>query len=337
MSGREATTPRENVVPLRRPGEAAAPARMEPAPPRDATSPMREPWAGETYHGRPSLKPAGFDWKVAAYIAIVGVAGGAQVLAGVSRAQDEDDVDGLAARARALALAGSVVGPAILIGHLKTPKRWYNMLRIVRPGSPMSWGSWLLSGFGAASFVAWAAGRLGWWRVADAAQIPASLAGAGMATYTAALLSATSNPLWSAAPGALAGQFGASSMAGAASAVALLQRRAGRGRSARRLEDLALIALMAEAAASAAASHAQGRAGVAAPLHEGPTGALHAVGGLGLGLLAPLALRELGRPGLASLAVLAGGALLRQAVLRAGDASALDPHAALGVAREPRP
>jgi hypothetical protein len=295
----------------------------------ERAKPLAEPWRGETYHGRPSLKPAGFDWKVAAYIAVLGASGAAQVLAAVARRKDPRDAAGVASRARGLALAGSVVGPAILIGHLKTPKRWYNMLRIFRPQSPMSWGSWLLTGFGAASFATWAAERLGWRRAADAAQIPAAVAGAGMATYTAALLSTTSNPLWASAPGPMAAGFGASSMAGGASALALLQRRAGDERSARRLEELALVALAAEHVALRAAERQWRRDGVSVPVRTGVPSVAYKGGGKALRLAAPVVLGLLGRPGLASAAVLLGGALMRQGLLRAGDASANRPRDAL--------
>ncbi|WP_207536984.1 NrfD/PsrC family molybdoenzyme membrane anchor subunit [Sabulicella rubraurantiaca] len=301
-----------------------------------APVPLPEPWQGETYHGRPTLKPAEFDWKVATYIAVQGVAGAAQLLAGISRTEDPEDRDGLASRARALAFAGSIIAPAILIGHLKTPKRWYNMLRIVRPQSPMSWGSWVLTAFGAASFAAWGAERMGWRRAADLAQIPASLAGAGAASYTATLLSTTSNPLWAAARAPLAAQFAASSMAGGAAAMALLQRSAGKVESARRLERLSAAALGAETAASMMLSDAQRRAGVSAPLKKGPPALLHKAGAQALGIAAPLVLRALGRPALASAAILIGSALLRQAVLRAGDESAKRPLDSLGFAREVR-
>jgi formate-dependent nitrite reductase membrane component NrfD len=280
-------------------------------------------WRGETYHGLPALKPAGFDAKVAAYIAILGMAGAAQVIAACTRRADPP----LASRARGLALAGAVVGPAILIGHLKTPRRWYNMLRIFRPNSPMSWGSWLLAGFGASSFVTWAAGKLGWRRLADAAQLPAAATGAGMATYTAALLSATSNPLWAAAPGPLGAAFGASSMASGASALALLERGAGRREAADRLDNLSLLALCVEAVAMNRAERAWQAQGVAAPIARSLA---HQGGGKAVGLLAPAALTIAGRSGWASLAVLAGSALMRHAVLKAGDRSAQRAHDALG-------
>ncbi|HYF07163.1 MAG TPA: NrfD/PsrC family molybdoenzyme membrane anchor subunit [Acetobacteraceae bacterium] len=288
-------------------------------------APLQRPWRGETYHGRPALKPAGFDWKVGAYIAVLGAAGAAQVVAGMSRLRGGCDETGLARRARTFALVGSIIGPAILIGHLKTPQRWYNMLRIVRPQSPMSWGSWLLAAFGASSFASVVADRMGWRMAADLAQGPATLTGAAMATYTASLLSATSNPLWGAAPAPLAAAFGASSMASGASALALMQRRAGDAQGARQLEQLAALSLAVEFLAMRTAEARWREAGVMAPLEEGAPGMLHKGGGKALGMAVPAAAAMLGQPALASAAIIAGSALMRQAVLRAGDASATRP------------
>ena len=44
-----------------------------------------------------------------------------------------------------------MVGSALLIIDLHTPSRFYNMLRIFRPTSPMSIGSYVLTSFGALS------------------------------------------------------------------------------------------------------------------------------------------------------------------------------------------
>jgi formate-dependent nitrite reductase membrane component NrfD len=308
-------------------------------------------WRGETYHDRPAVKASSFDWKVSAYIVLLGIAGSAQVIAALARRAGPEG-RGLARRARLLALAGSTVGPLVLIQHLKTPRRWYNMLRILRPTSPMSLGSWLLTGFGALSGVTalgeilgrrWSFAR----RAADAAQGPAALAGAGMSIYTAGLLASTSTPLWAAAPGPLAAQFGTASMAGAASALALLQRAAGEERSAGRLEALAAVAVAAEMLASREAERRWRRAGIAAPIEGGEAGALHRGGGKALGMLVPLAAHALGRavggragallPEAASLAVLLGGAAMRHAVLLAGNESACRPRDTFRVTQGRRP
>lgn len=283
-----------------------------------------------TYHGHPSLKPSDFDWKVSSYIVLLGSAGAAQVLSGVARLRGEE---ALPRQGRAMALAGTLIGTPILVSHLKTPKRFHHMLRIARPGSPMSWGSWMLTGFGGASFATWAAGALGWTRVADAVQLPAALLGAGVASYPAAMLSATSTPLWAAAPVPLALGFAASSVASGASALALARRREGDGAQARRLEALAMLALGVEAAALAAADARWRETGVKPAIDGGKPALLHRGGAQALGLLAPPLLHAMKRPALASAAIILGGALMRHAVLRGGDRSANRPDESLRFAR----
>jgi formate-dependent nitrite reductase membrane component NrfD len=310
---------------------------------------VQQQWQGETYHGNPVVKPSSFDWKVSAYVVILGIAGSAQVIGALARRAPEGRA--LTRRARFVALAGSMIGPLVLVQHLKTPRRWYNMLRILRPTSPMSVGSWLLTAFGALSGVTALGEILGRrWpfarRVADATGVPAAVAGAGMSIYTASLLSSTSTPLWAAAPGPLAAQFGSASMAGAASALALLQRANGDTRSARRLDTLAMCAAAAEMLATRATERRWKQAGVAASIETGTAAALHKGGGKALGVVLPLAAHGLGRamggrggallPEIASLAMLAGGAAMRHAVLLAGNASARRPGDAFRVTQPGR-
>jgi formate-dependent nitrite reductase membrane component NrfD len=310
---------------------------------------VRQEWRGETYHGRPVTKASGFDWKVSFYVVTLGIAGAAQVIAAVARARP--GAAGLVRRARLLALAGTALGPLVLVRHLKTPSRWFNMLRIVRPTSPMSLGSWLLAGFGALSFIAALGDLLGRrWpfarRVADAAQGPAAAAGAGMGVYTAGLLAATSTPLWAAAPGPLAVQFGSASMAGAASALALIQRAAGEPGSAARLERLAMLAGAVEMLASRGVERRWAAQRLDRPIRRGEAGALNDVGGKALGILLPLAAQGAGRaiggraatllPEVASLAMLLGGAAMRHGVLLAGNESACRPEHAFRVTQAAR-
>lgn len=310
---------------------------------------VQQRWRGETYHGRPVTKASGFDWKVSFYVVTLGIAGASQVIAALARTQRGGQ--DLARRARLLALGGSVVGPLVLIQHLKTPRRWYNMLRIARPTSPMSLGSWLLAGFGALSGLTALGDLLGRrWpfarRVADAAQGPAALAGAGMGVYTAGLLASTSTPLWAAAPAPLAAQFGSASMAGAASALALVQRAAGEARSAQRLETLAMIAGAVEMLAAQEAERRWKARGLERPVRTGQAGLLHQVGGKLLGVAVPLAAHGAGRaiggragallPEIASLAMLLGGAAMRHGVLLAGNESASRPEHAFRVTQAAR-
>jgi hypothetical protein len=135
-------------------------------------------------------------------------------------------------------------------------------------------------------------------------------------------------------------------MAGAASALALLQRAAGEPGSARRLELLATVAVAAELVASSATERRWERAGIAEPVRTGEAGALHRIGGKLVGVALPLAAHALGRamggraervlPVVASLAVLAGGAAMRHAVLVGGNEGACRPRDAFRVAQEVR-
>ena len=74
----------------------------------------------------------------------------------------------------------------------------------------------------AAQFLSDRIPGLGWMRRATrVSDVPAAMAGAGLSTYTASLLSATSTPLWAAAPRSLAVRFGASSVAAGAASLSL--------------------------------------------------------------------------------------------------------------------
>ena len=298
-------------------------------------------WRGETYYGLPALKASPWDWKVSAYIFIAGLAGSAQIIATAADLFGGARARGVVSRGRHLALLAPAVGGPLLIADLHTPQRFYNMFRIFRGTSPMSIGTYVLSGFSlfsiatvAGQFLADRSGaRRGSLpaRAATAAQLPAALAGAGMSTYTAALLSATSTPLWAAVPQPLAARFGCSSMATAAASLSLAERiDGGPEENCRDLDRLAMLALAGEAVATVACERRWRAAGIAGP-DEG--NALHALGAA-LGIALPLAChaanaarrrRSLGLSVLASLGVLAGGALMRHAVLKAGNRSAERP------------
>ncbi len=318
------------------------PPEETPAVPRDAHDTVRPPgaWDGPTYYGRPQLKAAPFEnWAVGGYIFLAGLSGASALIAAVAERRLGDEAAGVARRGRYLSLLAPVLGAPLLIWDLHTPKRFYNMLRIARPTSPMSVGTWILTGFTGLSFVAAAAQFVADWAprlrrparaVGRAAQVPAAVAGAGLSTYTAALLAATSTPLWAAAPAALAVRFGSSSVAAGAGALSLGERSAPVRRA---LDAVSVAALVAELAAGAASHEAYRRRGVAAAL-EGGWGQVERQGVTALGTAGPLLLHMASltlsrRPGrlssLASWAGLAGSLLLRVSIMSAGDESASRP------------
>ncbi len=306
----------------------------EPRPPGHL-----EAWDGTTYYGRAQLKAAPFDnVVVGGYIFLAGLSGSAAILASLAEASGRPDLDGIVRRGRLLSLLAPTVGSALLIYDLHTPKRFYNMLRVAKATSPMSIGTWILMGFTVSATVA-AAARLAADRwpslvaartVGRAAGVSAAVLGAGLSTYTAALLAATSTPLWAAAPRSLAIRFGASAMASAASALSLGEAHAP-ARAA--LGGIAAIALATELGATRAAGLAYAAAGVDDAL-RGPAGVVEKVGATGIGVLVPLALlawsafdrrRSSRALDLACVAMLAGGALMRTSILAAGDRSAERP------------
>jgi protein NrfD len=302
-----------------------------------------------TYYDRPAVKASHYRWLVVTYFFVGGLAGAAQVLTTlvdmVGRSADRP----LARHGRYVALAGALMSPALLIADLHFPSRWYNMLRIFRPTSPMSIGSWTLGVFGAfsglaalgqvlADLGAVGAGR----RLARLSGAPAAAAGAVMACYTGVLLSATSTPLWFAAPRLLPPLFAASATSTATAALSLAAALTGAPEpTRRRLATLGLVAGLAEAGLLAAIEAAWRRRGVAGALGVQPAASFLRLGAWLVGLVVPLALHagavagaRPGRPaaGLAALATLVGGFALRAAVVFAGNESARRPRDYFGLA-----
>jgi DMSO reductase anchor subunit len=105
---------------------------------------------------------------------------------------------------------------------LGRPERFHHMLRVFKPTSPMSVGSWTLLAFSAAHGGATVLGeleRLPRLRaVAEAAAVPL---GSVMATYTAVLFSDTAVPVWHEARRELPFVFGAGAAASAGAAALL--------------------------------------------------------------------------------------------------------------------
>ena len=314
-----------------------------------------KPWQDETYYGRQQLKPAPFDpWVVGGYIFLAGLSGGSALIGALAdveelrrpRRRRRDSLKPLSRRARYLSLLAPTIGSVLLIYDLHTPQRFYNMFRVAKSRSPMSIGTWILTAFslfagtsGAAQIVGDLKPRWRWTRgVAAAAQIPAGIAGAGLSTYTAALISATSTPLWAAAPRATAVRFASSSVATAAAALALGERSR---RTRRSLSDLLLAALTVEAASTIVAERRFETTGVAEG-RRNAWGIFERVGAQGIGVLLPIGLllasrvtkrRRDEQATAAALAAIVGSAAMRVSVLGVGMASARQPKVSMRFAQ----
>ena len=149
----------------------------------------------ESYYGKPVLnKPTWEARDIAGYLFLGGLAGGSAVLAAGA------ELTGRATMARStkitslLAILGSLVA---LIHDLGRPERFVRMLRVFKPSSPMSVGSWILAVFGPLAGLAAATDVTGWFpRLGRAATVGAGMVGPAVASYTAALMSDTAVPSW---------------------------------------------------------------------------------------------------------------------------------------------
>jgi hypothetical protein len=96
------------------------------------------------------------------------------------------------------------------------------MLRVSKPASPMSIGTWILTFFGTATGTSVASDLLGLYpRAGRASAVVSAILGPALSTYTAVLVSATSVPIWHEARHELPFVFASSSMASAGSAAAI--------------------------------------------------------------------------------------------------------------------
>ena len=301
------------------------------------------PYAGQSYYDQPPLKPAHWDWTVSTYIYLAGLGGAAQSLAAIAGIKDRRRFAGVIRNARYLGTVASAIGSALLIKDLKTPRRWYNMLRVLRTTSPMSFGTYILGVFGGLSAFATLSERVGrrgllgraLARLADVAQLGAGITGAGASTYTGALLSSTSTPFWSATPRHLGVLFGTSAMACAAAALSLGERFAGRAGNARRLDEIALLATVAHLLTSLHWPRRRAKRGIPDGVTRSRQGSVLESGDLLLAGAVPLAAYGLNRlltggrgmplSVLGSAAVLVGGFMLRHGALSVGLESTRQP------------
>src|SRR5437764_805472 len=153
--------------------------------------PRAEP---RTYYDRPVLKKPVWKWYIPAYFFSGGIAGASSTLAFAARLRGNER---LARRAGLISLAGIAVSPVLLIVDLGRPGRFANMLRVAKPTSPMSMGTWLITLFGPLSggaAVSDATGLLP--RLGRLCEAIAALLGPAVATYTAVLTSDTAVPAW---------------------------------------------------------------------------------------------------------------------------------------------
>src|SRR3954463_11494258 len=145
-----------------------------------------------TYYDRAVLKKPVWKWYIPAYFFSGGMAGASSTLALGARLRGNHV---LARRAGLVSLAGIAVSPVFLIADLGRPGRFYNMLRVAKPTSPMSVGTWLISLFGPLSGGAALSDVTGLFEgLGQACEAAAAVIGPAVSTYTAVLTSDTAIP-----------------------------------------------------------------------------------------------------------------------------------------------
>lgn len=224
-----------------------------------------------SYYGRPVIKAPVWKHDIAGYLFSGGLAAGSSLLAAGA---DLTGRPALRRAARVTALGALAASTYFLIHDLGRPERFHHMLRVAKPTSPMSVGSWLLAAYGPAVGAAAVSelahrlpsrGPLGVVRRAGpAAGRAAGLAAAAVApavgTYTAVLLADTAVPAWHDAYPTLPFLFAGSTLTSAAGA-ALITTPVAQAGPARRLA-------LAGAAMELAAEWQLSRPGRPAPPHQ---------------------------------------------------------------------
>lgn len=277
-----------------------------------------------SYYGQPVLKEPAWTWEVPWYLWYGGLTGVSSSVAALARRAGDHR---LADRAALVAASGAAVNPALLVADLGRPHRFLNMLRVVKPTSAMSMGSWTLflhSSAAATTGALTLAGRLP--RLRGISETASGLLGLLMASYTGVLVADTSIPVWHEARRELPALFAGSAAASAGAALLLVD---GGSTAPRRL---ALGGAVAEIAAARAMRLRLGEIGEVydQPPARGLQHAAEVCAAAGAGIIVAgsrARRRSRGRALVAagSAVLLAGAACQRWAVFKAGFASARDP------------
>ncbi len=284
-----------------------------------------------SYYGRSVVKASPWEKDIPAYLFLGGLAAGSSLLAAGA------DLTGrptLRRVGRLGAMGGITVSFAALVHDLGRPERFVNMLRVAKPTSPMSVGTWILTLYGPAAGLAGAA------ELRDHLPLPVVLrrllgalarpAGCGAATlapavasYTAVLLADTATPAWHEAHRELPFVF-VGSAAAAAGGLGMLGATLAEAGPARR------IAVLGAALEIAAQHRMEASMGLAAEtLYAGSAGRLtkasRALTGIGAVAAALVGGRSRAGAAAAGAALVTGSACTRFAIFEAGQASARDP------------
>ncbi len=289
----------------------------------------------DSYYGKPIVKFPPWEWPIAGYLFLGGLAGGSSMLSVGSRVTGNAE---LARNASLVAFSAASVGSAFLVVDLGRPERLLNMFRVFKLSSPMNVGAWILGAFSSLAAFPAAAEldelsnravpvpkvlRHLLHGLATPAAMGAGLLGSPLAAYTAVLLGDTSVPAWQAARRALPELF-VSSAACASGGAGMLTTSTANNAPAR-------VLAVAGAAADVVSMHRL-KDSVGEVMREafetGKAGRLlkaAEVCTLSGGVVAVLAGRKRAAAAAAGAALLAGSCLTRFGIMEAGRQSVADP------------
>ena len=283
-----------------------------------------------SYYGRQILKTPVWNWMIAAYLFSGGLSAGSAMLGAGADLTGRTELRRVS---RLGALVSLLASMYFLIGDLGRPERFHHMLRVAKPSSPMSMGTWILGAYGPGAGLAAAAelmpsrlrrsrlGRLLTW-AARPAGLEAAAVAPGVASYTAVLLSQTAVPAWNEAHPYLPFVFTGSAAASGAG-LGMLAAPVSQSGPARRM---AVAGAALEVAASRTMERKLGLVGEAyttgRPHRLRQASEILTVGGA---LGAVVSGRRRWAVAASGAALLAGSALQRFGVFEAGVASTQDP------------
>lgn len=297
------------------------------------------------YYGRPVVKPPVWEWQIALYFFVGGLAGMAGVIGAVACFCGHADVT---RAAMWLATAGVMISTVLLVWDLGRPWLFLHMLRVFKPKSPMSVGSWIVSFFGACAvpgaiafeldqrhlLPAGSGAALALHVLAALLAVGTGFSGMFLATYTGVLIGVSTIPAWFSHVRLLPVHFGT---VGFGSAVAVLELL---GFHLRALNALGWLAAIVETCVWLLLE-LKHHGAIDRAVHQGQSGLLLRSAGILTGPVA-LVLRALGTgfwPArlLADIAFLAGGITHRFGWVEAGHASGRDPEAVFASMRSESP
>ncbi len=319
----------ERLLQIRREAELTGQVKNAGVRPEGSPFPIASPETG--YYQQPLLKEPQWTQFIPFYFFVGGAAGSLGVVGSLADILGGDTE--LAEQARWLALGGSVLSGALLIADLGRPGRFLNMLRVFKPQSTMSMGSWVLSGFSVFASASSAADAME--HLWGSSLFSGLLRGVGRTgsiafgmpfhNYTGVLLATTAMPVWNARAASLPGHFGMSGLQSAAGILELLGHA-----DSRALNLLGALSASMETWEMIDISASNTRALL--PLKRGGSGALVGTGAWLSGPI-PLLLRagslllprhRLALRRFAAVAGIAGSLFTRYGWVEAGKASARD-------------